>query len=154
MNYQQLMNIIQSNFAFSSVVIYILTFTFLTIRYVLNSLCLVKIFRAYNYPNPYYGFIPFYNWYILANLTSDEYFSLGEFKVEKKYFLWWWVIYLVISCMVIFKIIAFIIKVICLGFCYHRGIKQIDNNYDNKILSYASTVFQFILWIVVLPKKK
>lgn len=154
MIYRQIMNTIQSNFALSAVVIYMLTCAFFTIRYVLNSLCLVKIFRAYNYQNPYYGFIPFYNLYILANLTCDEYFILGEFKIEKKYFLWWWVIYLVINYMIYFRIITLIIKVICLGFCYHRGIKQIDNNYDNKILSYASTIFSFILWFIVLPKKK
>ena len=156
MEYQQIMDFIQSNFALGAVAIllfYVLAFAFFAIGYILDSLCLVKIFRAYNYPNPYYAFIPFYNLYILANLTCDENFKLGEFKIEKKYFIWWWVIYLLISYIVPFKIISFIIKVICLGFCYHNGIKQIDNSYDNKILSYAAAIFPIILWFVVLPKK-
>ena len=78
MEYQQIMDFIQSNFALGAVAIllfYVLAFAFFAIGYILDSLCLVKIFRAYNYPNPYYAFIPFYNLYILANLTCDENFK-------------------------------------------------------------------------------
>lgn len=126
----------------------------LIVYYAFTSLSYQKIFKAYGYAHPGYAWIPFYRLYILADLTCGPVFYLGQFEIEKKYFVWWWLITEIIAFIpVVGSIISFILYIICLGFCYDEGIKKLDHNYDNKVLSYACALFGFLLWIIVLPKK-
>lgn len=139
-----------SIFLASSFVIFIL----FILLYGLTSLSYQKIFKAYGYPHPGYAWIPFYRLYILADLTCDDVFRLGEFQIEKKYFLWWWVItYIIAFVPFVGGFLSFILDVLCLGYCHHEGIKRIDPTYDSVVLSYLSAIFSIILWVIVLPKK-
>lgn len=137
--------ILASSFAFS--------FAFL-IFYGLTALSYQKIFRAYGYQHPGYAWIPFYRLYILADLTCDDVFKLGEFEIEKKIFLWWWIITYVIAFVpFVGGFISFILNILCLGYCHHEGIKKVDPTYDSTVLSYLSSLLPIILWILVLPKR-
>ena len=127
---------------------------FIFISYVLTSFSYYKMFLAYNYQNPVYAFIPFYNLYILSNLTCGSIFRIGEFEIEKKYFVWWWLLaYIIAFIPAIGGFLSFIINIICLGFCYNEGIKRIDNNFDSKVLAYVSAIISIVLWFLVLPKR-
>ncbi len=122
--------------------------------YALTAICYKKIFKAYGYERPNYAWVPFYRLYILADLTCDGNFYIGDFTVEKKYFVWWWAIsYIIAFIPFVGSITSTIIHIICLGHCHYEGIKKLDPSYDNKILSYLSSVIEIILWVLVLPKK-
>ena len=137
--------VLASSFAFS--VIFLLL-------YALTALSYQKIFRAYGYPHPGYAWIPFYRLYILADLTCGDVFKLGEFQIEKKYFLWWWIItYIIAFVPFVGGFLSFILNILCLGFCHHEGIKKVDPTYESLVLSYLSTLFPIILWVLVLPKR-
>ncbi len=132
----------------------ILIGSYFFISYVFTSLSYKKVFEAYNYKNPVYAFIPFYSLYILADLTCDSVFSLGDIKIEKKIFVWWWLINYVVEFVPgIGGFLSFIINVICKGYCHDKAIKKIDPHYDSQVLSYLSSFIPIILWILVLPKK-
>ena len=121
--------------------------------YGFTSLSYQKIFKAYNYAHPGYAWIPFYRLYILADLTCGDTFKLGEFEIEKKIFLWWWLItYIIAFVPFVGGLVSFILNVLCLGFCHHEGIKKVDPTYDNVVLSYVSAIFSIVLWFLVLPK--
>lgn len=131
---------------------FVATIVFLVI-YGFTSLSYQKIFKAYNYAHPGYAWIPFYRLYILADLTCGDTFMLGEFEIEKKIFLWWWLItYIIAFVPLVGGLISFILNVLCLGFCHHEGIKKVDPTYDNVVLSYVSAIFSIVLWFLVLPK--
>lgn len=131
---------------------FVATIVFLVI-YGFTSLSYQKIFKAYNYAHPGYAWIPFYRLYILADLTCEDTFMLGEFEIEKKIFLWWWLItYIIAFVPFVGGLISFILNVLCLGFCHHEGIKKVDPTYDNVVLSYVSAIFSIVLWFLVLPK--
>ena len=128
-------------------------FAFL-VFYGLKALCYQKIFKAFGYAHPGYAWIPFYRLYILSDLTCGPIFKFGEFEIEKKYFLWWWVVAEAIAFIpFIGSFLSIIVHVVCLGYCHHEGITRVDPTYDSKILSYASALFGFLLWFLVLPKK-
>ena len=130
------------------------SFILLLLLYGLTALCYQKIFKAYGYAHPGYAWIPFYRLYILADLTCDSTFKFADFEIEKKIFVWWWIIAYVIAYVpFVGGIVSFILNIICLGFCYDEGIKKLDPTYDSKVLSYVSTVFPIVFWFVVLPKK-
>ena len=122
--------------------------------YGLTSLCYQKIFRAYGYSHPGYAWIPFYRLYILADLTCGPIFKLGDFEIEKKIFVWWWIIVWCIAFVpLVGGFLSFILQVLCLGYCHHEGIKKVDPTYDSVVLSYVSAIFSIFLWFLVLPKK-
>ena len=132
---------------------FIFSFVFL-IFYGLTAFSYQKIFKAYGYQHPGYAWIPFYRLYILADLTCGDVFKLGEFEIEKKIFLWWWIITYVIAFIpFVGSLISFILNVLCLGYCHHEGIKKVDPTYDSVVLSYLSSLLPLILWILVLPKR-
>lgn len=136
-------------FAFGTI-----SFIFFLLFYGLTSLCYQKMFKAYGYPHPGYAWIPFYRLYILADLTCHGNFRVGDFSIEKKYFLWWWLISYVLAFVpMIGGFLSLIINVICLGFCYNNGIKKVDQTFDASILAYISAIFPIFLWFLVLPKK-
>ena len=126
----------------------------LIVSYILTSLSYKKVFEAYNYKNPVYAFIPFYNLYILADLTCDSIFLLGDIKIEKKIFVWWWLINYVIGFIpAIGGFFKFVINLICKGYCHDKAIKKVNPNHDAQVLSYLSSFIPIIFWILVLPKK-
>lgn len=132
---------------------FIFSFVFL-IFYGLTAFSYQKIFKAYGYQHPGYAWIPFYRLYILADLTCKDYFKLGEFQIEKKIFLWWWVITYVLAFIpFVGSFLSFILNILCLGCCHHEGIKRVDPTYDSTVLSYLSSLLPIILWILVLPKR-
>ena len=129
-------------------------FILLMLFYGLTSLSYQKIFKAYGYAHPGYAWIPFYRLYILSDLTCEDTFKLGEFEIEKKLFVWWWVaVYVIAFIPFVGSFLSFILNILCLGFCYDKGIRKVDPTYESKLLSYASAIFGFILWFLVLPKK-
>ena len=122
--------------------------------YGLTSLCYQKMFNAYRYPHPGYAWIPFYRLYILADLTCGPVFKLGDFEIEKRIFMWWWlIVYILAFVPFVGGFVSFILNVLCLGYCHHEGIKKIDPTYDSPVLSYLSAIFSIFLWFLVLPKK-
>ena len=130
------------------------SFILIILFYSLTALCYQKMFKAYGYAHLGYAWIPFYRLYILADLTCGPIFQFGEFEIEKKYFLWWWVVAEVIAFVpFVGGFLSIIIHVVCLGYCHHEGIKKVDPTYDSPILSYISALFGFLLWFLVLPKK-
>ena len=146
MTNQQLINIILGFGAFA-VVLFLLFYGF-------TSLCYQKFFRAYGYSHPGYAWIPFYRLYILADLTCTDPFVVGGFDIPKKYFVWWWVVVYVLAFIPgVGGFLSLLIEVICLGYCHHEGIKKLDPSYNNKVLSYVSSIFSIILWVIVLPKQ-
>ena len=131
-----------------------ISFILFLLFYGLTSICYQKFFKAYGYANPLYAWIPFYRVYILADLTSSNPFVVGGFSIPKKVFVWWWVISYVIAFIPLAGgFLSLLIEVICLGYCHHEGIKKLDPSYDGKVLSYLSSLFHIILWVIVLPKK-
>lgn len=122
--------------------------------YILTSLSYMKIFKTFNFSHPGYAFIPIYNLYILADLTCGDYFRLGEFQIEKKYFVWWWLIAFVIG------LIPFIgtwlelgIIILSEGYCRKVAFSRLDDKYSGSILAYFSVIIPIIMWFVVLPCK-
>ena len=122
--------------------------------YILTSLSYRKIFKSFNYSHPGYAFIPIYNLYILADLTCGDCFRLGEFQIEKKYFVWWWFIAFIIGFIpVIGNLLELAIIILAEGYCIKVAFSRIDDKYSGSIIAYFSVVIPIIMWFIVLPSK-
>ena len=122
--------------------------------YILTSFSYMKIFKAFNYSHPGYAFIPIYNLYILADLTCGDYFNLGDFKIEKKYFVWWWLFAFVIGLVPgIGSIFELAIIILSEGYCRKVAFSRIDDKYTGSIIAYVSVLIPIIMWVIVLPSK-
>lgn len=125
------------------------------IGYVFTSISYMKIFKSYNYAHPGYAFIPLYNLYILADLTCKDHFKIGEFRVEKKYFVWWWLIAIVIGFIpVLGKFIQFVIIIVAEGYCRKVAFTKLDRKYSDSIIAYISVIIPIVMWFIVIPSKK
>lgn len=136
-------------FGIISLVFLILMF----IGYLLNSFCFKKMFKAYGYQHPNYAFIPFYRDYILADLTVTGDVQILGLNIQKKYFVWWWLLCLILSFFRYAQILSVLILIYCLGYCLDVAFKKLDPNHNSKALAYICAAFNIVMWFVVLPKK-
>ena len=112
--------------------------------YVLYSLSHMKALKALGYANPWMAWIPFLNYWALADvaLNGEENMSLfGSLSIPAIVFKLWWVIYIVISCIPkVGGFLGLVLTIICLGTCYIKMYARLDgkDEKDVQVIGYLS----------------
>lgn len=125
--------------------------------YVLASIGKMKALKAMDYGNAWMAWIPFLNYYALADATSDEPTELlpGVSVPAIAFKLWWVLLFILPAIPVIGGIAVIALNVICMGYCYKTIYAVIDDKAadDVAVLAYLSAVIGLIPFIKFLTIK-
>jgi len=112
--------------------------------YVLYSISHMKALKALGYDKPWMAWIPFANYWALAEvaLNGEESMNLfGSFSVPAIAFkLWWVVAYVVMFVPGVGNFLYFVVAIIGLGTCYIKMYARLDgkDEKDVRVIGYLS----------------
>lgn len=112
--------------------------------YVLYSISHMKALKALGYDKPWMAWIPFANYWALAEvaLNGEESMNLfGSFSVPAIAFKLWWVIaYVVMFVPGVGNFLYFVVSIIGLGTCYIKMYARLDgkDEKDVRVVGYLS----------------
>lgn len=112
--------------------------------YVLYGISHMKALKAFGYDKPWMAWIPFANYFALADavLNGEDNIKLfGSLSIPAVVFKFWWVIALVVSFIpVVGKILNYVLRIVCLGTCYIKIYAKLDGKAEQEVqaLGYVS----------------
>lgn len=129
------------------------------IAYVLSSLAHMKALKALGYDKAWMAWIPFAQFYALADAAADNQQSVhlfGSVSVPAALYKFWWALWIVVSFIpVIGSIAAFAIIVIFLGNCYVKIYARLDgtSEQEQQVIGYLSGFLSIIAIVKFLAGK-
>lgn len=112
--------------------------------YVLYSLSHMKALKALGYDKPWMAWIPFANYWALADVAlngEDSMNLFGSFSVPGIVFKLWWVIaYVVMFVPAVGNLLYLVVSIIGLGTCYIKMYARLDgkDEKDVRVVGYLS----------------
>lgn len=122
----------------------IFVFVVIIAVYVLYSLSHMKALKALGYDKPWMAWIPFANYWALADvaLNGEESMNLfGSFSIPAIAFkLWWLIAYIVMFVPAVGQLLYLAVTIIGLGTCYIKMYARLDgkDEKDVRVLGYLS----------------
>lgn len=112
--------------------------------YVLYGISHMKALKALGYDKPWMAWIPFANYWALADVAlngEDSMNLFGSLSIPGIVFKLWWVIYIVVSCIPkVGNLLGMVLTIICLGTCYIKMYARLDgkDEKDVRVVGYLS----------------
>ncbi len=131
----------------------------IVVVYVLSALAIMRVLTILGYANPWMAWIPFLNYFALANVTANAEGNtkvLG-FDVPNMVFNFWWVLQLIFNRIPnVGGLLATILQVICLGTCCINVYSRIENKpeKDVQVIGYVSGLIPIIAIVKFLTYDK
>lgn len=122
----------------------------ITIFGVLYGVSHMKALKALGYDKPWMVWIPFANYWALAEVVLDGEENinlLGSFSVSATVFkLWWLIAYGVSFVPVVGSLLNLVLHVVCLGTCYIKMYARLDGRDEGEMqaLGYVSGFFPIV----------
>lgn len=112
--------------------------------YVLYAISHMKALKALGYDKPWMAWIPFANYYALADAAlngGDSMQLFGSLSIPAMVFKLWWVISFVVSFIPgVGNILNLVLRIICLGTCYIKMYARLEHKDEKDVqaIGYVS----------------
>lgn len=117
------------------------------ISWILYGISHSRILKLMNYPSPWMAWLPYANYYALADCIKSQTVNIFGVQVHRNKFKLWWALKMLLNFIPEFGwILGFILEIACLGLCYAEIYSYTDNKpkEDVIILGYVSGFVQLI----------
>ncbi|MBO5033060.1 MAG: hypothetical protein J6C19_12920 [Lachnospiraceae bacterium] len=127
--------------------------------YVVSSLAHMKALKAAGYDKAWMAWIPFANYYALADAAADHQDKVnlfGTLSVPAALYKFWWAVSIVLSFIpVIGSLASAVIKIIFLGNCYVKLFARLDrtSEQEQQVIGYLSGFLGIIAVVKFLAGK-
>lgn len=127
--------------------------------YVVSSLAHMKALKAVGYDKAWMAWIPFANYYALADAAADKQDSVnlfGTLSVPAMLYKFWWAIMIVLYFVpVIGSLASVVVKVVFLGNCYVKMYARLDrtSEQEQQVIGYLSGFLTIIAVVKFLAGK-